>query len=452
MMKRIYALAFAILLVHAVATAALTTFVVENHTSGQVYLQPEDTLGYRPLRGQTDTLRVDLRMPAYYRFVDKDYRFYPLFAVPGATMRIVCSDQGVQVSGEGKAETEFMWKHRFDCIVPEEIAPYSREWVRYNVQRLIAVDDSLRQSGLRPDFVAIHRNYLAFTFLNQRLNGLQTALTFGKESGQQIVLPDDYYQFLDEIQFDDSLMLCVPRWFNVMDKTMEEAEKQGYLAVEPRHYMRTYASRITDDRLRSHYLARLVDLSLRKGYYADVLEQWDEVKALVTDAEAAALLPALREKALGAMASDKLRLQLMPDFVAMTPEGKEIHLSDFRGKVVVVDFWFTGCVPCKAEMPYFDRLADAMKELPVAFLSVSLDTGDQLMATWHEMMRSRTQHAVCHVNIPNGFKSSFVKEIGLRAVPRIMLIDASGRVADTYAKRPSDPKLRKVLEEMCAVQ
>ena len=74
------------------------------------------------------------------------------------------------------------------------------------------------------------------------------------------------------------------------------------------------------------------------------------------------------------------------------------------------------------------------------------------MATWHEMMRLRTQSAVCHVNIPNGFKSDFVKQIGLRAVPRIMLIDASGHVVDTYAKRPSDPKLRKVLEEMCAVQ
>lgn len=62
----------------------------------------------------------------------------------------------------------------------------------------------------------------------------------------------------------------------------------------------------------------------------------------------------------------------MPDFTAYTQDGKAYTLSDMKGKVVVIDFWFTGCIPCRAEMPYFDRLAETFKDRPVQFLSVSV--------------------------------------------------------------------------------
>ena len=63
-----------------------------------------------------------------------------------------------------------------------------------------------------------------------------------------------------------------------------------------------------------------------------------------------------------------------PDFQAETLEGKKVSLSDYQGKVLILDFWATWCGPCLAELPYFQELANLYKDDPsVAFLTISQD-------------------------------------------------------------------------------
>jgi len=47
---------------------------------------------------------------------------------------------------------------------------------------------------------------------------------------------------------------------------------------------------------------------------------------------------------------------MAPDFALQSLDGKTIHLSDFRGKAVLLNFWATWCEPCKIEMPWFVEL------------------------------------------------------------------------------------------------
>jgi len=43
---------------------------------------------------------------------------------------------------------------------------------------------------------------------------------------------------------------------------------------------------------------------------------------------------------------------MAPEFKAVDINGKEYSSADFKGKIQVLDFWFTGCIPCRAEMLY----------------------------------------------------------------------------------------------------
>src|SRR6202795_857991 len=62
-----------------------------------------------------------------------------------------------------------------------------------------------------------------------------------------------------------------------------------------------------------------------------------------------------------------------PDFALQSLDGKTLHLSDFRGKAVVLNFWATWCGPCKIEMPWFVDLQRQYGPAGLQFLGVAMD-------------------------------------------------------------------------------
>src|SRR5712671_6752944 len=62
-----------------------------------------------------------------------------------------------------------------------------------------------------------------------------------------------------------------------------------------------------------------------------------------------------------------------PDFTLLTLSGAPIHLADFRGKVILLNFWATWCVPCRMEMPALEALYQRHKDAGLAVLAVNLD-------------------------------------------------------------------------------
>ncbi|MEP6601347.1 MAG: TlpA disulfide reductase family protein [Nitrospirota bacterium] len=65
---------------------------------------------------------------------------------------------------------------------------------------------------------------------------------------------------------------------------------------------------------------------------------------------------------------------LAPDFLLQTLDGREIHLSDYRGHVVFLNFWATWCGPCKIEMPAIEKLYREFRPKGLAVVAVSSDS------------------------------------------------------------------------------
>jgi peroxiredoxin len=66
---------------------------------------------------------------------------------------------------------------------------------------------------------------------------------------------------------------------------------------------------------------------------------------------------------------------LAPAFSLPTLEGTPISLADYRGKVVVLNFWASWCPPCRAEMPSMDQLYRSMKDKDFTVLAVNVESG-----------------------------------------------------------------------------
>ncbi len=62
-----------------------------------------------------------------------------------------------------------------------------------------------------------------------------------------------------------------------------------------------------------------------------------------------------------------------PDFTLPDLDGRNVSLSDFSGKVVVLSFWAQWCGPCKAEMPYLEAMYKELQDQGLVILSISLD-------------------------------------------------------------------------------
>jgi len=69
--------------------------------------------------------------------------------------------------------------------------------------------------------------------------------------------------------------------------------------------------------------------------------------------------------------------QMAPDFGLESLDSKTVHLSDFRGKAVLLNFWATWCQPCKIEMPWFEQLQKEYGPEGLQVIGVAMDDADK---------------------------------------------------------------------------
>src|SRR5215472_13516710 len=78
-----------------------------------------------------------------------------------------------------------------------------------------------------------------------------------------------------------------------------------------------------------------------------------------------------------AESSSTLKGQKAPDFALESLDSRTVHLSDFHGKAILLNFWATWCTPCKYEMPWFEQMQKQYGPQGLQVLGITMDTSEK---------------------------------------------------------------------------
>ncbi len=135
-----------------------------------------------------------------------------------------------------------------------------------------------------------------------------------------------------------------------------------------------------------------------------------------------------------------------PDFTLPSNSGKNLKLSEYRGQVVMINFWATWCAPCRQELPHLNRLYDRYRKAGFVLLGVNVDDNPKVA----QDMAGQLQ-----VRFPVLYDTA--KRVSRRydvdAMPMTLIVDRGGKVQYLHrgyrsgVERDYETKLREVLKQ-----
>jgi peroxiredoxin len=146
----------------------------------------------------------------------------------------------------------------------------------------------------------------------------------------------------------------------------------------------------------------------------------------------------------GDLRSSKER-KAAPAFTLKDSSGAAVKLADYKGKVVLLNFWATWCGPCEVEIPWFIEFERIYKDRDFAVLGVSFDDDG-----WISVRPYMTTHKI-NYRVMIGSDQLSQLYGGVDALPTSFIIDRSGRIAATHVglvdKRDYQDEILKLLED-----
>lgn len=122
------------------------------------------------------------------------------------------------------------------------------------------------------------------------------------------------------------------------------------------------------------------------------------------------------------------------DFEGVDLNGEKISLSDFKGKITVVDFWATWCGPCKAEFPAYKELEEKYGD-DVNFVSVGVYCKEK---DWKKMAE---EEGFKHNIFISKEEQDQISKYEVKTIPRYLVLDENFNLIDADAPRPSSGEL-----------
>jgi len=124
--------------------------------------------------------------------------------------------------------------------------------------------------------------------------------------------------------------------------------------------------------------------------------------------------------------------------------GQMQSFAQWRGKVLIINYWATWCHPCREEMPGFSRLQEKFRDKGVQFVGISIDTADKII----EFQKTTPVTYPLLIGDMSTMENSAKLGNSRQALPFTAVFDREGRLSATKLGRLSEPELERQLTEL----
>lgn len=348
--------------------------------------------------------------------------------------------QTLQISGRHHADSEYLNQEdwQFNRYADKHLKNYFG-YVQYDPTQYgayVAKREEARNNFLQ----AYHKK----SKLSKHLKDVSEWTIYGDAIMAQLLYPSmrvsyrkdefqpdpTYYDFLKHVRVNDSRMDKGIAYFYFLDYYLKEAFK---LSADPGDRFDFAAKKLSDRSLYEYYA-----FALRTNFKKKLYEKFD---SSCPYPDLAKVVKDKYQHLEGMLEGNPAPAISMQDTV-----GAKYTFEKWKGKYIYIDFWATWCGPCIQEIPFLKELEHDYAGKNIVFVSMSMDrVADR--QKWVDFVRDQKLTGE-QVWLDANDNKAISKAFNILQIPRFVLLDKEGRILDVNAPRPSDERLRSILDKL----
>lgn len=436
-------------------TLLLTVKGTEDPASMLKVVYPESSI--EPDKNGTITVQIFTGKPAFATIEFNDDQ-YVIFGSPGDSL-ILVGDAGhiftkPDFTGDKSSENNFLvlakqkeveWSESYQDLMTMPEADFLKSVEQWYQNQLNDFRDYQKSYGIfSQEFADLYLTELKYRQVNLKMDYPAEYAYFTKTDS--FIPSETYYSFFQNLNTDADEKLSAPSYREFLPKFLEY--KTGEL-IRSDTVLKSEAPAL----LSMKNVSRVFQNSEVQSFvYYSLMERFFEQSFNDAFSTYDFYLENQKNPELKEQIRQKYKKMKhlkpgssIPDITLMNDKNQTVELSGMKNKVLYLDIWASWCGPCKREFPYFEKVVQHYRERnDVFFAGISLDDDKE---TWLQYVRAKNM-SYPQLFEEKNWEAAWVKHFNIEFIPRFILIDKNGRIANAHAPRPSDPNIYKEIDKL----